>query len=72
MMVSILPYTFTEALLTSGQTIELTFDNKLFDDAVYAITKPSQPGSTSAPDAVGAKALAASCVAVAAVAASLF
>jgi len=50
----------------------VTFDNKAFDDTVYAVTKPSQPGSTTAPDAVGAKALAASCVAVAAVAASLF
>jgi len=43
-----------------------------FDDTMYAITKPAQPASTSAPDSAGAKALIASATALAAVASTLF
>jgi len=72
MMVSILPYTFAEAALTGTDTITLSWYGKAFDDSMYAITKPSQPSSTNAPDAAGAKSLLASATVLAAVAATLF
>ena len=70
MMVSVLPY--LSATTATAAVIEFTWNNKAFDDTMYAISKPSQPAATTAPDAVAAKALAASAVAVAAIAASLF
>jgi len=72
-MVSILPYEADGmTALTASETIAVTFTVVAFDTS-RKITKPGQPDATSAPDAaIGANALAASAVAVAAVAASLF
>jgi len=74
MMVSILPYAPTETALGSAtaDVISVTFAARAFGTSFAAIAKPSRPAATTAPDAVSAKALAASVVALAAVAASLF
>jgi hypothetical protein len=70
MMVSILPYSSAMPALTA--VIEVGWKNAVFSTNYAGLSKPGQPGATTAPDAVGAKALAASAVALAAVAASLF
>lgn len=72
LMVSVLPYLNGETAFTSGQTITMEFLSMAFDDTMYAITKPSQPAATSAPDSAGAKALVASATALAVVASTLF
>lgn len=72
LMVSVLPYLSTETAFTAGQTISMEFLSMAFDDTMYSITKPSQPGGTSAPDSAGAKALVASATALAVVASTLF
>lgn len=72
MMVSILPSAGTGLSLAASKKIEITWTAKAFGTAYASVAKPSQPDATVAPDSASAKALAASAIAVAAVAASLF